>query len=940
MTKSYHSGLNSASVYRPMFKLLVGVVTISFLCGFSTVFADGDEPPMYVSLGGADTGNCQLSNTPCESISYALRHVGKNGRILVAPGSYALDSPEDVLYLLSNAIDVRGGYYPNGSATNGAATNSTATLVGVPHEYANELAAKGFSIIADTKSLNASDKRQQQTLVKTRAVVQQNAALTVCSGGLAGVYPCDNVDLLSHVADRTPASRGADIWGFVDLNTQREYVIVSYSTGTAVFDVSDAENPREVGFVNGQPTTWRDIKVHQFFNAGENRWNAYAYVTADDTSDGLVIIDLTQLPHRIRQVSYASDFAGAHNIYISDVDFSTGLSISGNAPTLILAGANNSDGRFRSYSLADPSSPSFITTPTTPAGQAGNDRLYMHDAASMIVTDARKDSQCVNAAGASHCDVLFDFNEDTVDVWDVSNATNPVRLSQTPYANSRYVHSGWWSEDQQFLFVQDELDERDRGINTTLRVFSIADLTAPSLVGSWVGPTNAIDHNGFVRGNRYYMSNYTRGLTILDISNAAVPSIVGRFDTYPSSDSVGFPGNWGAYPYLPSGNIALSDIDTGLYMVADNTLDVAEGTLAFAATSFAADEAQALNLSVERTGGSLGAVSVNWEAIAATASSADIGVTRGTISWADGDAAAKLINLSPVNDGLSEGLERVMIRLLAPTGGATLSAPNIASAYVSDPAATVSIELSTTALSIAERGFGRAVLVAHRSGSGNGAVSVDYSIGNADAAAGSDYVGAASGTLTWSDGDATAKSIEFDIVDDAVAENDEFFELTLNNASGAEIGNNATVRVTILDGTGANNAPNSVAGSNQTVDSGSAVTLDGSASNDPNGDVLSYLWTQTTGTSVTLNSATSATADFAAPTVTSDTLLRFQLQVSDPGGQADTSSIAVTVVAPGSGGNSGGGNAGGGSGGGAAYWLLVILIAAGSRRAFNRKDAS
>ena len=86
-----------------------------------------------------------------------------------------------------------------------------------------------------------------------------------------------------------------------------------------------------------------------------------------------------------------------------------------------------------------------------------------------------------------------------MDIWDISDPENPS-----------YTHSGWPTEDQQFLFIQDELDERYNGLFKTLRVLSSADLTAPVLVGTWVGPARAIYHNSFVRGNRYYMFNYIR----------------------------------------------------------------------------------------------------------------------------------------------------------------------------------------------------------------------------------------------------------------------------------------------------------------------------------------------------------------------------------------------------------------------------------------------
>lgn len=868
-------------------------------------FADSDEPPLFVMASGSDTSDCKTAASPCQTIRYALDRVGKNGQIRVGQGSFEIGDISDVVYMLSGAIDVRGSYIDG----------KRSTLIGVPSEFAAALEAKGFRVLVDSKGIS-------QSAVDMQMSVQSNTVATACVGGLAASFPCSNVDLLSQVSTRTPGARGADIWGFMDLNTNREYVIVGYSSGTAVFDVTDAENPVEIGFIDGQSTTWRDIKVYQFWNAADERWNAYAYVSADNASDGLFIIDLSKLPHTVARISYPSDFSEAHNVYISDVDFGTGLSVTGDSPTLILAGSNLSDGRFRSYSLLNPASPDFIAAPATPANQPGNNRLYMHDAASMVVTDSRKDTQCVNAAGSDHCDILFDFNESTVDIWDITLPGSPARLSQLPYNNSGYTHSGWPSEDQQFLFIQDELDERDRGIVTTLRSVSIADLTSPTIAGSWTGPTRAIDHNGFVRGNRYYMSNYSRGLSVLDISNASSPVLVGRFDTYPASDGVGFPGNWGAYPFLPSGNVALSDIDSGLYMVADRTLDVPEGSLSFSQTSFGADETQMLGVIVSRTGSSQGAISVRWETLGATADSTDIATTTGTLNWADGDSSNRTINLALSNDGVTEGLERLLVRLTAPTGGATLSSPSIASAYIADPGDTPVAEFSSATFAVAERGSGLAVATVTRSGSATSTLSIDYNVVSGDATNGSDYTGASSGTINWVDGDADPKSIVFSINDDGTSENDEFFELQLSNVAGGSIGPTATLRVDILDGTGSNGAPSSVAGSSQTVNPGTVVTLNGSASNDPDGDSLSYAWSQQSGPAVTLQNATMASASFTAPSVTSDTLLRFELQVTDAGGLSDSSTANVTI-------SSASGGFGNGSSGGGAVNLLAILMLLG-----------
>jgi choice-of-anchor B domain-containing protein len=438
-------------------------------CG-SVAIADTDEPPLFVAPAGSDDGNCLDAMSPCRTLDFALQRVGKNGQIRVAAGDYTLSNAGDVFYLVSGAIDVRA--------------EKGATIIGVPHEFAGDLSARGFRVIADAKGL---DRETSSKLAGTRSMLSTNTLATECVGGSAAGFPCSNVDLQAHVADRTSTARGADIWGFIDLNTNREYAIMGYSTGTAVYDVTDPQNPREVGFVDGQRTTWRDIKVYQFWNEADGRWNAYAYVTADNASDGLFVLDLTRLPHSITRASYPSDFAEAHNVYVTKTDFATGLATTDDTPVLVIAGSNRSDGRFRSYSLENPAAPSFIAAPATPAGQPGGNRLYMHDAASMTVTDARKDTQCANAATSAYCDVLFDFNESTLDIWDITNPGNPVRLSQTPYSNSAYSHSGWWSEDRQYVFLQDELDERDRGLATTLRVFSIADLRNPTLASQAVG---------------------------------------------------------------------------------------------------------------------------------------------------------------------------------------------------------------------------------------------------------------------------------------------------------------------------------------------------------------------------------------------------------------------------------------------------------------------
>lgn len=866
------------------------------------------EKPLYVANDGVDTGRCHDAATPCRTIGYALGMAGKGGEIRVASGRFDIDNVEDLFHLVSGVVQIRGGF--DESTAFDVQSNSPSVLVGVPVEYRSVLGERGFHIVADRKGIDRDVIAQTDKLIELHGKLKTSMKSAPCSGGSVNGLPCDNVDLLSHVAFGSVSGRptaAADVWGFMDLNTHREYAIVGYRNGTAVFDVTDAENPREVGFVDGQIASWRDVKVFQVHDAANDRWAAYAYVTTDGAGDGMFIIDMTGLPHSIRRRGYSSDFLAAHNVYATNTDFATGLSLTGAAPTLIIAGSSIGGGRYRAYSVADPAQPSFVVMPNV----SSND--YMHDAASMILWDSRKDTQCVNAT--SYCEVLFDFNESTVDLWDITDAASPVRLSRTPYSNSGYVHSGWVSEDQQYLFVQDELDEQRFGLRTTLRAFAIGNLTSPQSSGNWEGPTTAIDHNGFVRGNRYYMSNYSRGLTVLDISDPANPLSIGRLDTYPASDNNGFFGAWGAYPYFHSGAIAISDIGSGLYLARDETLDVAEGMLAFSAASYGGPEGSQLQIAVTRAGGTSGAVSVDYEIVPATGDSSDLLTSSGALSWSAGDASDKLITLDLLADASTEGLERFLIRLRAPTGGATLAPGSVANVYVAEAGSVPVVGFDRTTINIAERGFATAVAVLARTGSASGAVSVDYSMSGGDADAGVDFQGATSGTVNWADGDANPKWIEFAISDDGSGEADEFVELALGNAVGTSVGQ-ATLRINIADGTGINNSPNAVAGASQTVRSGSVVTLDGAQSNDPDGDAITYQWIQTSGTAVTLGNASAASTTFTAPSVTSDLLLRFQLTVSDSRGLTNVSTTSVTVRKPGQ------------SGGGSLSWLLLALLAA------------
>ncbi len=544
---------------------LLHVTVLAVLAGISTqAFSHGGGHPVrYVSPDGNDQGECASPNSPCRSLSYAVTMSSKGDQILMASGEYVLDEL-DVFYLLSDMVKIRGGYSSQDAYAHYAPQENLTTVIGIPAQYRSALAERGFRLLQDEKHIETGVAKQEKGWLATyRKLTTTASSSQACVNGMSGANPCANIDRVAHVPlsafDAEPSSAN-DIWGFVDLNTGREYALVGLANGTSVWDVTAPEAPVEVGHVAGAQSGWRDIKVYQYHDANLGRYRAYAYVTTEGVQ-GLQILDLTELPERVSLATVRNDdLLTAHNVYLSNVDYATGEALEGLDAYLYVAGSNRDGGAYRVYNLDNPEAPTLVAV-----GAGG----YIHDAASTVIRDERA-AQCAHAEG--HCEVLVDFNETTVDLWDMTDKTQPVLISQTSYPGVGYVHSGWVSEDTLTVFVQDELDERGSGLNTTLRAMSIQSLTEPQFVGTYTGPTRAIDHNGFTVGTTYYMSNYRRGLTVLDVADPANMEEIGYFDTFavPADNTASFNGAWGVYPFLPSGNLLVSDIEYGLWVLKMN----------------------------------------------------------------------------------------------------------------------------------------------------------------------------------------------------------------------------------------------------------------------------------------------------------------------------------------------------------------------------------
>jgi hypothetical protein len=257
------------------------------------------------------------------------------------------------------------------------------------------------------------------------------------------------------------------------------------------------------------------------------------------------------------------------------------------------------------------------------------------------------------------------------------------------------------------------------------------------------------------------------------------------------------------------------------------------GSLQFSASSFdVAESGTSVAITVTRTGGSAGAISVDYVTGDGTATAgSDYAATAGTLNFADGETSRSL-SIVILDDTIYEGDEGFSVSLSNVAGGAGLGTPATASVTITEddpPPPAGSLQLSASGFSVAESGASVAVTVT-RTGGSAGAVSVDYATSDGSATAGSDYSSTA-GTLHFADGE-TSQSFSIVILDDTLYEGDESFSVSLSNvAGGASPGTPATENVTITE----DDPPPAQDSNGDGLSDADAIAL-GLDPNDPDGD--------------------------------------------------------------------------------------------------------
>lgn len=380
-------------------------------------------------------------------------------------------------------------------------------------------------------------------------------AQTPCTGGTAGPYDCNGYDLQAHFSlGDLNAGSGNDSWGWKDPLTNIEYAIVGLNNGTAFFDISNPISPIYLGKLPGHnnngPDIWRDMKTYK----------DHVFIVSEQADHGMQVFDLKRLrnvpnpPATFTEDAHFDGFGRAHNISINE-----------DSGYAYAVGGNDTFNRGAYFvNIQDPTNP-------IDAGGIDTPGTYLHDV--QVVNYSGPDSDYTGQ------EILFGSNGNEgseVLIMNVTDKSNPVVISEMSYNNVGFSHQGWFTEDQRYFLLGDETDETGFGFNSRTLVFDFDDLDNPVFHTEYFGPTPASDHNGYVKGNTYYMANYRYGMTAIDITDIAAGNLneIGSFDSFPANNNAGANnGAWNVYPFFDSGNIIISDLAGGFFLVKSNAVD-------------------------------------------------------------------------------------------------------------------------------------------------------------------------------------------------------------------------------------------------------------------------------------------------------------------------------------------------------------------------------
>lgn len=359
--------------------------------------------------------------------------------------------------------------------------------------------------------------------------------LIICSGCNSSAQPI-KMNLLGHWRDSAIVGSNAynnafnEVWGFWVNN--REYAVLGSTSGTHLIDVTDPKNPFErlliPGKFNGRGVIHRDY----------DDFKCHLYAVCDEGNSTLQIIDFSNLPDTAIVVYDSSELmTRVHNIYI-DIP-------KARLYTLAEQGVKGAKA-LGLYDISNPQQPKFI----------GHYNKFGDITASHV-----HDAYVINDTAYLNC------GNDGFAIVDFSDPANPNTIftaNPNEYPFAGYNHSGWLTPDRKTYVMADE----NHGVPLkVLDVSTIDETKTISLLYPAKDSSIAIPHNPLVSCDYAYISYYYNGLQVFNIKDPKNPSLDYYYPTSTLENKKSYMGAWGVYPYLPSGNILVADMQNGLFVL-------------------------------------------------------------------------------------------------------------------------------------------------------------------------------------------------------------------------------------------------------------------------------------------------------------------------------------------------------------------------------------
>lgn len=374
-------------------------------------------------------------------------------------------------------------------------------------------------------------------------------AQTPCENGMAGIYPCQHMDLLAYMplSEIGGGESTNDVWGWTSPTTGKEYALVGCSNGTAFVDISIPTAPVYLGLLPTHTinSLWRDLE--SFGN--------YCFIGSEAAGHGLQVFDLTELdnvsnpPVTFSEAAHYNGFGNSHTININQ---ETGY--------CYVMGSQTFSGGLHILDINNPLNPTLV------GGFA--DDGYTHDGFASLYNGPDQDW-----VGK---EIFVACNDDALTIVDVDDKSDCQYISTLDYPLLGYVHQGWFTKDMRYFLMDDELDEQDFSLQTRTHMFDLLDLDNPIYMGSFTYETTSIDHNLYIVDQFVYASNYRSGVRVLDASRTFATELkeIAYFDLFPTNDFPNFSGTWSNFPFYKSGvNVATSMYD-GFFIIQPKMIEI------------------------------------------------------------------------------------------------------------------------------------------------------------------------------------------------------------------------------------------------------------------------------------------------------------------------------------------------------------------------------